>query len=165
MTVYQIGDLIVYGGNGVCRVEAVGPDKGGRLCYTLLPLYQQCKIITPVDNPKVPVRPALSRPQAEALIDQIPTIQAEAYHSKVLRELTEHYQAQLKTYDCRALLELTMSIYAKKQSAKNGRVGAVDESYLRRAEDLLFSELAAALELDRDQVQPYIARRMAEMAT
>ena len=165
MTVYQIGDLIVYGGNGVCRVEAVGPDKGGRLWYTLLPLYQDCKIIAPVDNPKVPTRPALSRRQAEALIDQIPTIQATAYHSKALRELTEYYQAKLKTYDCRILLELTMSIYAKKQTARNGRVGAVDESYLRRAEDLLFTELAAALELDRDQVQPYIAQRMAEKVT
>ena len=58
-----------------------------------------------------------------------------------------------------------MSIYAKKQTARNGRVGAVDESYLRRAEDLLFTELAAALELDRDQVQPYIAQRVAEKVT
>ena len=36
----------------------------------------------------------------------------------------------------------------------------MDESFLHRAEDLLFSELAAALELDREQVQPYIAARV-----
>lgn len=55
-----------------------------------------------------------------------------------------------------------MSIYAKKQEAETQkrRLGAVDESFLHRAEDLLFSELAAALELDREQVQPYIAARV-----
>ena len=119
------------------------------------------KIFTPVDNPKVIMRPLVSRREAEALIDRIPDLQPEAYYNKVLRELTEHYDTILKTYDCEALLKLTMSIYAKKQEAQGHkrRLGAVDESFLRRAEELLFSELAAALGLERDQVQPYIAAR------
>ena len=36
---YQVGDLIVYGGTGVCRVMEVGPQTGGRLYYTLEPVY------------------------------------------------------------------------------------------------------------------------------
>ena len=36
---YQVGDLIVYGGTGVCRVMEVGPHTGGRLYYTLGPVY------------------------------------------------------------------------------------------------------------------------------
>lgn len=104
----------------------------------------------------------MSRREAEALIDRIPDLQPEAYYNKVLRELTEHYDTILKTYDCEALLKLTMSIYAKKQEAQGHkrRLGAVDESFLRRAEELLFTELAAALGLERDQVQPYIAARV-----
>ena len=104
----------------------------------------------------------LLRQEAERLIDEIPAIQPEAYYNKVLRELTEHYDTILKTYNCGELLKLTMSIYAKKQEAETQkrRLGAVDESFLHRAEDLLFSELAAALELDREQVQPYIAARV-----
>lgn len=60
----------------------------------------------------------------------------------MLRELTEHYDTILKTYNCGELLKLTMSIYAKKQEAETQkrRLGAVDESFLHRAEDLLFSE-------------------------
>ena len=159
---YQVGAWIVYGGAGVCRVAGVEPLGNGQLYYRLEPLYQTCKIFTPVDNPKVIMRPLVSRREAEALIDRIPDLQPEAYYNKVLRELTEHYDTILKTYDCEALLKLTMSIYAKKQEAQGHkrRLGAVVESFLRRAEELLFSELAAALGLERDQVQPYIAARV-----
>ena len=159
---YQVGDLIVYGGTGVCRVMEVGPQTGGRLYYTLEPVYGSCRIFTPVENSKVLMRPIVTRQGAERLIDEIPAIQPEAYYNKVLRELTEHYDTILKTYNCGELLKLTMSIYAKKQEAETQkrRLGAVDESFLHRAEDLLFSELAAALELDREQVQPYIAARV-----
>lgn len=150
---------MIYGGSGVCRVEAVGPGgKDGRLHYTLRPLHQSCKIMTPVDNQKVFMRPVITRDEAQALIGEIPTIRAQAYHSRVQRELAEHYETRLKTYDCRTLLELTMSIHMKKEAAlaQKKRLGAVDEAFLRRAEDLLFSELAVALDISKDQVQPYI---------
>lgn len=161
---YQVGDLIVYGGNGVCRVASVGPGPKGGSFYTLEPVFQSCRIMTPVDNQKVFHRPIISRQEALALIDEIPEIRAQAYHSKVMRELTEHYESLLKTYDCRSLLELTMSIYVKKQNAQaqKRRIGAVDEAFQRKAEELLFSELACALELPRDQVQAFIAARLTD---
>ena len=109
---YQVGDLIVYGGTGVCRVMEVGPQTGGRLYYTLEPVYGSCRIFTPAENPKVLMRPIVTRQEAERLIDEIPAIQPEAYYNKVLRELTEHYDTILKTYNCGELLKLTMSIYA-----------------------------------------------------
>lgn len=159
---YQVGDLIVYGGNGVCRVAAVGPGPKGGCFYTLEPVYQNCRIMTPVGNQKVSHRPILSREEALALIDRIPEIRAQAYHSKIARELQEHYESLLKTYDCQSLLELTMSIYIKKQDAQaqKRRLGAVDEGFQRRAEELLFSELACALGLSREEVQPFIAARL-----
>ena len=150
---------MIYGGSGVCRVEAVGPGgKDGRLHYTLCPLHQNYKIMTPVDDQKVFMRPVITRDEARALIGEIPTIQALPFHSRIQRELAEHYETRLKTYDCRTLLELTMSIHTKREAAlaQKKRLGAVDETFLRRAEDLLFSELAVALGIPEDQVQPYI---------
>lgn len=43
---YQVGDVIVYNGEGVCRVEAVGiPELSGlekqKEYYTLVPLYHE----------------------------------------------------------------------------------------------------------------------------
>lgn len=166
---YQVGDLIVYGGNGVCRVLEIKPRDTrpgkGQLYYTLEPLHQNCMIFTPVDNPKVFMRPIVSREEAERLIDQIPSMQAEAYHSRAMRELTEHYEACIKTHDCLDLLALTMSIHAKKQAAQEQKrkFGAVDGGFLRRAEELLFSELAAALGIQQEEVPDYIAARVAKL--
>lgn len=169
MEQYQVGDLILYGNTGVCRVADIQAHRGGRgeperLYYTLEPLYQSCTIATPVDNEKVFMRPILTREEAERLIDQIPHVQAEAYHNKAMRELTEHYEAAFKTHDCGALVELTMSIYAKKQDleSKKRKFGALDERFLHRAEELLFGELAAALDIGRDEVQGYIAKRLGD---
>ena len=49
---YQVGDLIVYGGTGVCRVMEVGPQTGGRLYYTLEPVYGSCRIFTRLRTPR-----------------------------------------------------------------------------------------------------------------
>lgn len=167
MNQYQIGDLVLYGSTGVCRVTELqarkGPPKDGeRLFYTLEPLYQSCTISTPVDSDKVFMRPILSREEAEHLIDWIPNIRAKAFHSRAMRELTEHYEAALKSHDCAELVELTMSIYAKKQEMEDQKrkFGALDERFLRRAEELLYGELAAALGLDREAVPGYIAARV-----
>ena len=62
---YSVGELIVYGGTGVCEVEAV-ETKGERQFYRLRPLYQSGIISVPVDG-KVFMRPVISREEAEAM--------------------------------------------------------------------------------------------------
>lgn len=166
---FQPGELLVYGTTGVCRVEGVtrlnqtGPDRN-RQYYVLKPLLQDGVIYTPVDNQKVPVRSVISREEAEALIDLIPTIQAEACRAPTLQALAQHYQEAVRSHDCRDLIELMMSIYTKRQQAEaqNRRLGMVDERYMKQAERLLYGEFSAALDLSFDEVQPYIARRVAQ---
>ena len=79
---YQTGDLLIYGSTGVCRVlsidrrqDYVDGIKQDKLYYRLKPLHQGGVIYTPVDNSKVVMRPVISREEAEALIDTIPTLQ------------------------------------------------------------------------------------------
>ena len=121
---FQIGDLVVYGTTGVCRVEEItrpnltGADRN-RQYYLLKPLQQDGVIYTPVDNQKVPIRPVISAQEAEALIDLIPTMQAEAYHAPTLQALAQHYQSAVHTHDCRDLIELMMSIYAKRRQVES----------------------------------------------
>lgn len=162
---YKPGDMIIYGSTGVCRVEEITtPDfekEKSRLYYALAPAYQDGIIYTPVDT-KVFMRPVITRDEAHALIDQIPTMQTEAYHNSVLRELEEHYNVYLKSHDCGDLLELGRSIYIKKQEllSQRRKFGAVDERFMKRAEDLLYGELAVALNIEKNQVETYIAERV-----
>ncbi len=166
---YQIGELVLYGSTGVCKVAEIKeqsfPSTGEtRLYYVLRPLYENCVISAPVDSEKVFIRPIISRDEAERIIGRIPYIKVKTYHSRVSRELSEQYETILKSHSCDSLLELTMSIYMKKQAllAQNRKFGTVDERFLKRAEDLLFGELAAALDIPKSEVQSYIASKLEE---
>ena len=164
---FQAGDLVVYGATGVCRVESIDqPNTTGadrhRKYYQLKPLYQDGVIYTPVENTKVSIRPVISREEAERLIDLIPSMQAEAYRAPTLQALAQHYHTAVRSHNCQDLIELMMSIYAKQKQAESQkrRLGLVDERYMKQAERLLYGELAVALEISFDEVQPYIARRV-----
>ena len=166
-SLYKTGDLILYGGTGVCRVTDIISRKTGRaeperMYYVLAPLYQTGTITTPVDNTKVFTRPVITRDEAMDLIDQIPSIQAKAYHNQNLQQLENHYRTEMEEHDCLSLLRLTMSTYQKKleREKKKLKFGAVDRRYMERAENLLYGELAVALGIARDSVQDFIAQRL-----
>ena len=164
---YQVGELILYGGTGVCRVTEIVAKRFSRtepekLYYVLRPLYSSGTITTPVENGKVFTRPVISRDEAIALIDTIPSINAEAYHNSNLQQLESHYRNELESHDCRDLLRLTMSTYQKKVEREKAKLkfGAVDRRYMERAENLLFGELAVALDIEKDSVQRFIEDRL-----
>ena len=163
---FSVGELIIYGSMGVCRVEAVElrnlPNGGQGQFYILQPIYQKCAVSTPVENDKVVMRPIIGREEVDRLIDTIPHIHAEAYHNKVLRQLTEHYESIIKLYDCSKLIEMLLSLRDKKRicAEMKKKFGALDERYMKRAEEMLFGEFAAALEIERCEVLQYISGRI-----
>lgn len=166
---YNIGDLIIYGGTGVCRVTDITvPDllhvEKNKRYYVLKPLYQNGLIYTPVENTKVFMRAIISSDEAEKLIKIIPSIQAKAYHCREFSQLTKHYETYFETHNCEDLIELTISIYTKKQlkEQQNRKFGAIDAKYMKRAEELLFGELAAALSIPKDTVSEYIGKNQTD---
>lgn len=168
---FQPGDLIVYGTTGVCQVQEIskpyrtGADKN-RSYYLLKPLYQDGVIYTPVDNEKVPMRPIISAKEVNALIDDIPSVQAEVCHAPTLQALSQLYQSAVRSHDCRDLIEMVMSIYKKQKlaEAQKRHLGMVDERYMRQAENLLYGEFSSALGIPFSEVQPYIAGRIAHLS-
>ena len=161
---FAIGDLIIYGETGVCRVEEI-VDKEFlgeiRPCYKLQPLYQSCMIFTRADVESVFMRPIISKDEADALIDNIKSIEPAVCEVVSHRALSEKYDAIIKQHDCAALVSLTKLIYAKREKsiAAKKKLSAVDERYLKRAEDLLFSELAAALGIQKIETRQYIEEK------
>lgn len=164
---FQPGDLVVYGATGVCRVCSIGrPDLAGadrsKEYYCLEPLHQAGVIYAPVGNPKVSIRPVITREEANALIDRIPGMQPAVYRGATIQALTQQYQAAVHSHDCEKLVGLVMSIYNKQQQAavQNRRLGMVDERYMKQAEQILHGELSAALDIPLEQVPAYIAQRV-----
>lgn len=167
---FEIGELIIYGGNGVCRVEKIGPiDTGmgtkGRMYYTLNPLKNKdSRIFTPVDNEKVIMRPTMTKEDALALIDQIQNVETLWIGDERRRE-TEYKEAVRKC-DCREYVKIIKTIYLRKEArlADGKKVTAVDERYYAIAEENLYGELAVALGMDRDQTKTFVEQRVKELA-
>ena len=163
---YQVGELVSYGSTGVCRVSEIinqtCPDGEERLYYVMQPLYKACVISVPVDSDKVFIRPIITRDEADRLIGLIPTMDCPAFHSRVSRELNEHYTTLLKSYSCQNWMEMTISIHTKKQwlLSRKRKFGSVDERNLKQAEELLFGELAAARDIPKEEVREYIGAKL-----
>ncbi len=161
---YKAGDLVVYGGNGVCRIESVAPLPGGEQAYyTMRPLSSDCVIRVPVTT-KTEMREVISREEALQLIDGIPDVVAEVYHNRSATLLAGHYTEAMRSHRCEDLIGLTMSIYAKKKLAEREkrRIGMIDERYMKRAEELLFGELSVALGIPAEKVPDFIDASVGE---
>ena len=161
---FQVGDLIIYSGEGVCRVESVGtPDMRGinkeQLYYTLAPVYREGKIFIPVDT-KVYMRPVLTRQAALDLIARIPHIRSDICRERAPRLLNEHYQALMQSHQCEDLVQIIKAVYLKQQEdrAKGKKIAQVDERYMKRAEDMLHGELAVSLGIPKEAVGELIRK-------
>ncbi|MBQ8304678.1 MAG: CarD family transcriptional regulator [Blautia sp.] len=162
---FEKGEYVIYGHVGICQVMGTTTmDLDGipkdRLYYVLQPDGKGSgRIYTPVDNGKPVLRKIMTRDEAEALISDIPEIETLEIENDKLRE--EKYKECLKTCNGRELIRIIKTIYSRRrQRLKSGKkVTAVDERYMKLAEDNLYAELAMLLEIPKDHVVSYISQK------
>ena len=162
---FQVGEYVVYGSNGVCKVEEIGPLKIGgmkddRIYYFLLPLYSNgSRLYTPVDNQKVVIRAVISREEADELLEDIDSIETIPGENGKNRDNV--YKDFLKSYNCRDMLRIIKTVDRKKKAriAEGKHLVVNDERYLKIAKDCLFGELAIPLEKRPDEVEEMIRIR------
>lgn len=164
---FDKGQYIIYGSKGICEVRDIttlnleGAVRD-RLYYVLCPKGQKdSKIFVPVDSDKTVMRRLISGEEAEELIKRIPQIQEIWVENDKLRE--EKYKECMRTCECQDWVRIIKTLYARMQKrlAQGKKVTATDERYFRMAEDNLYSELAMALEVPKDEMENYIAAHMA----
>ena len=163
---FAAGDYVVYGRVGICQVkgtttmEMEGIPKD-RLYYVLIPDGKtEGTIYTPVDNMKQVLRPVMTKEEAEDLITSIPEIEELEIENEKLRE--EKYKECLKTCDGTEMCRIIKTIYSRKMKRmKSGkRVTAVDERYMKLAEDNLYSELSLLLGVPKENMVSYISEKI-----
>lgn len=163
---FEVGDYIVYGNNGVCEVKKVGPIdslnvSGNKLYYTLSPFYiRESLIYTPVDNENVVMRPVLTEEEAMLLIDDINNIGELSLTEENKKE--NEYKDIIKNCNCRELIKMikTISIRKKQKDAEGKKLTGSDSKYIQIAEEHLYGELAISLDMDKDDVKKFIAKRV-----
>lgn len=165
---FQEGDLIVYGGSGVCLIEGIGPMEmpgavKGKLYYTLRPVYcGSSTIFTPTDNDKIVMRRVLTNEEAEQLLEGIEMIESLEIDDEKRRE--EAYRNILRECDCIDCIRLLKTLYQRQRvRIESGKkVAAVDERYMKMAEESLFGELAVVLKQKKEQVAELVREKICE---
>lgn len=163
---YKIGELIIYGNEGVCKVEDIGvPDISGinknKKYYTLKPVYENSKIFVPT-NTNIFMRKVKTYEEIQKLIKSIPSIEEVECDEKNAKSLEAHYKKLLETHECIDLLTIITGVYEKKETAtKNGKkLSQVDLKFMKIAKSLIDEEFSVVLGILREEVQPYINEKV-----
>ena len=159
---FSVGDKIIYGENGVCTVESIGPlsmagASKDKLYYYLSPLIGSGTYFAPVDSGAY-MRPVMSRAEAEALIDSMPGIQPAICTDNRFNHVDAFYKELFKQHSCEALVSIVKGLKSRMSDRKTKSSRA--EATMKRAKDILHGELSVALEIDVKDVEGYIASRL-----
>lgn len=159
---YHIGDLVVYGQNGICKIEEITTMKMSgipkdKLYYILTPLKDKAgKLFTPIDNKKVVIRPVISKEEVMELLLRIPEIEELWIPNERMRETM--YKESIRKCDCEELIKIIKTLYTRKQNriAQKKKITETDERYLKMAEGKLYSEFSIALDIPENEMESYI---------
>lgn len=167
---YQIGDKVVYGIHGVCRVvdqeERLVDRK--RLTYLALePVGQDgSKFLVPTQNAAAmaKLRRMLSREELETILES-EEVRADGW-IKDENQRKRAYRELINSGDRTKLMCMVRTLHRHKaaQAAAGRKCHLCDENFLRDAEKLLTSEISIVLNMESDQVRKYIRERLKEDA-
>lgn len=159
---FDIGDYIVYGQNGICMVadithpELSGIDKT-KLYYVLVPTKtRDSKLYCPTDNERIVLRKIISADEAREIIDETKTIEPMIIQNDRVRD--DNYKSALRSCDIRQCIQVLKALLIrKKQRELTGKkVTATDERFMKAVQEEIYNELALATGRDVSDVREQI---------
>ena len=141
---FHVGDYIVYGSNGICRVEEIThPDIAGidedKLYYVLVPeKTRDSRLFCPTDNSRVVLRSVITADEAAALMEEVKEIEPLQVESERMRD--DSYKKAMK-------------IRKEERESHGKKVTVTDERYMKLAEEGLYSELSLVMGKDREEIK------------
>ena len=159
---FEKGEYVVYGSKGVCQVYDIshvdmpGADKD-RLYYILHPIQNNGgKVYLPTDSQKAVIRKVMTKEEAHQLIADIPEIEQLWISDDKRREVS--YKEAMRTCSSRVWVSIIKALYLRKRErlAVGKKITALDERYLRAAEQELYNELSIALGIPQQDMEEYI---------
>ncbi len=158
---FEIGELIMYGTNGVCRVEGFTRSPfdadDEREYYILKPIHDQSNLViyTPVENENVVMRPLLSLEKAKAFISIIGDISAITVDNE--RSRRDVYREALKTADPVNYVKIVKAVRHRREEFSRRRLPDLDIDFEHSAYSCLLGELSTALGVSRDEMDEEIS--------
>ena len=165
---YQAGETVFYGTEGVCRVVEIREMKvGGEMAdyYVLRPIYREgTTVFVPLKNELLVsrMRPLLTRDRIDRMIDEVNEEDKDWIEDASERKA--EFQRILLSADRRELLSMVRVLYLRRLNLQTcgKRLRSNDEQMLRDAEKLLDEEFSVVLHIRPREVSEYIRNRVKE---
>ncbi|MBQ6431925.1 MAG: CarD family transcriptional regulator [Oscillospiraceae bacterium] len=165
---YQVGETVFYGTEGVCRVEEIREMKVNREAaeyYVLRPVYREgSTVFVPVQNELLVsrMRPLLTRKQIEKMIDKVNEKDEDWIDDASERKAA--FQQILLSGDRQELLSMVRVLYLRRHNLQTvgKRLRTNDEQMLRDAQKLLDDEFSVVLGIKPREVPEYIRSKLKE---
>lgn len=148
---YNKGDLLQYGNNGVCKIEDIvwgmagGYDKETQY-YLMVPINNvNNTIYLPVNNDKAKVRPVLSADEINRILAGIEDMKEYVIVNEKQCEVI--YKDAIYSLDCTHWFELLKTLCMRKTSRalQGKKITSTDERYYKNVSQRLQEELTVAL--------------------
>lgn len=159
---YQTGDKVVYGNIGVCVVVDISEldfMDNDKVYYTLRPYYDENKTIyAPLEGHKHKIRPMITKGEAEAFIEKLPSIEPGSYGNE--KERREAYKEVILSADMDKWASMIHYIYNRERErrAKGQKISAHYLEEMKNVEKLLLGELAAALGISLEEMKKNLGK-------
>lgn len=159
---FDIGDYIVYGHNGICRVlDITHPDISGvdtdRLYYVLMPEKTKgSRLFCPADDDNISIRRVINEQEAKEIISASKGVEPLVIENDRMRDVS--YKNAMKSSDLMQWIKVIKTLLIRKRERENlgKKITATDERYLKLAQEGLYSELALATGLGKEKIQEII---------
>lgn len=163
---FQIGDYVVYGVHGVCRVVGMEKQLVNRrrsLFMVLEPLAQtESRFYLPTEKPAAmaKLKAVISRDELIELLTSDLVHQGEWIQDENQRK--QYYRELIGSGDRISLMKMVSSLYRYKESqlASGRKFHLSDDNFLRDAEKLLSSEIALVMEMTQEEARKYLRERL-----
>ena len=157
---YSIGEVVLYGSNGVCEITEITTKKIGKDSieyYVLKPVCSDSStLFVPTQNEML-----VSRMRVVLSSDEIKDILSQKTDNEIWidnkAERCEKIKEIISGGDCMKLVELIrMHFHSKLQLKKGRRLHITDERFLKEAEKMVCDEVSVVLHIDRNDVLPLV---------
>ena len=167
---YQIGDQVVYGIHGVCRVvnlEERSVDGKQAVFLVLEPEGQEgARYLIPTHN-AVAMSKLLRMLSKEALDDLLISeqVHTDGWISDE-KQRKQAYRELISSSDRARLMQMVCTLYKRKviQNASGKKMHLCDDNFLRDAEKLLAGEIMAVFHMDSKSALGYLKEKLKEDA-
>ena len=163
---YQIGDLVQYGMSGVCRISEITENlfDGKKVKYYVLTSVgnKDSVVYVPSFNEKLvaKMRKVLTPQEIYDIIEALPDEKIMWIDDDAKRK--EYFNKTVKSGDRLEIMKIIKTLYLHKHKLQDEgkKLHIADEQIFRESEDLLYDEFSIVLNIEKEDVLPFIMKKL-----